>query len=246
MFLIPINACFRIDLEQNFKILFSVLFFCDILINFNTGYFNKGLVVIDRKTIIIHYLKGEFIADLLSGLSYFVDFREYGHYNLMKFLFFLRWGKLEKISSKVQEKFKIGLKIHTSVIDLIDLLCFSFFILNFFACFWYYIAIIYQDEPSYKTWLSVHQLLGEEMLYQYLYSLYWSSVTIMTVGYGDFSAENISEVMFSIFTIFFGCGLFAYFINSVGIIVQEINKDSYMCKLVFFEFFSLKYHKYLD
>ena len=151
----------------------------------------------------------------------------------MKFLFFLRWGKLEKISSKVQEKFKIGLKIHTSVIDLIDLMCFSFFILNIFACFWYYIAIIYQDEPSYKTWLSVHNLLEEKMIDQYLYSFYWSSVTILTVGYGDFTAVNITEVTFSIFTIFFGCGLFAYFINSVGMIVQEINRDSYMFKCFF-------------
>jgi len=233
MFLVPIDACFWIVLELEFKTIFAVFFFCDILINLNTGYFNKGFIVKNRKTIIIHYIKGEFITDLLSFLSYFPNLTENGHYNLLKFLFFLRWEKLGKISSKVQEKFKISLKIHTSVIDLINLMCFSFFILNIFACLWYYIAVIYQDEPSYETWLSVNHLLEENMLHQYLYSFYWSSVTIMTVGYGDIKAENITEVGFSIFTIFFGCGLFAYFINSVGIIVQEINKDSYMFKFNF-------------
>lgn len=234
LFLIPINVCFKIDLECDFKIFLLCFFIGDIVMNMNTGYFNKGFLVKKRKNIFLHYLKTEFFLDLFTLIIYVIDLKDIGHFIMLKLIFFLRWKKIDKINSKLQEKFKISLNFHKSFIDLINLLFFSFYILNIFACFWYYVARI--NESKENTWIHANGLTNESLFDQYVYAFYWSVVTIMTVGYGDISAENISEITFSIFTIFFGCGLFAYFINSIGSIAQEINKESHIFRF----FFSLK------
>lgn len=225
LFMIPIQVCFRLTIENGFDYFLFFFFIADIIINMNTSYFNKGFIVKKRINIITHYVKNEFFIDTITLIFYFLDLKEFGHFRLLKMLFFLRWKKIEKIHSKIQEKFT-SLNSHNSFIDLINLMFFSFYILNIFACFWYYIATI--DHSNSNTWLKVKLLEDEPLINKYIYSFYWSTVTIMTVGYGDISATNITETIYSTFTVFFGCGLFAYFINSIGNIVQDINKEAHI------------------
>jgi len=227
---LTIQVCFDILISREIELFFTFFFSVDIVISMNTSFFFKGFIVKKRKDIIIAYLKSEFLIDLISLIFYIVDFRDKGNYRFLQYLLMLRWKKLGKINLKLQEKFKIPMKIHPSVIDLINLLFFSFYILNMFACCWFYIGNIQDSSQIQKTWLTEHQLTQEPKSTQYFYSIYWSTVTIMTVGYGDITATNLKEVIFSVFTVFFGCGLFAYFINSIGTIVQDINKESYLFK----------------
>lgn len=229
-FIIPINICFQLNIEADFKVLLAVFFTLDMLMNMNTSYFFRGFLVKKRGEIILHYFKNEFFIDLLTLILYCIENDNLGHFAFFKLLFLLRWAKLGKINSRLQEKFKIGLNLHSSVIDLINLMFFSFYILNIFACLWYYIARIYESQPEIETWITSNHLTNESLINIYFYSLYWSTVTVMTVGYGDISATNILEVVFCVFTVFFGCGLFAYFINSVGAIVQNINKEASLFK----------------
>lgn len=234
LFLNPIDICFNLDLESEFRVFLILFFIADMLITMNTRYFNKGFNVNNRRIIIRDYMKKEFALDLFTLFLIVLDVKDWGHWKLIKLLFVLRWKKLEKINYKLQEKFKIGIKIHPSFIGLLNLLFISFYILNIFACVWFYIAFININEPNYETWLGPYAHYS--LIHQYLYSLYWSAVTIMTVGYGDISAQNITELIFSIFTIIFGCGLFAYFINSIGLIVGDITKEAYLFKLLFYLF----------
>ena len=229
LFIIPLDICFTQDLEHQFQSFLAFFLTFDILISMNTSYFNKGFIVKERKIIITHYFAHELISDLITMCACVADLRDYKFYSLFKMIFFLRWTKLEKISLRLQEKFKIGLKVHTSVMDLINLIFFSFYILHVFACFWYYMTTLSEEIES-KNWVNTNNLQDESLITKYFYSFYWSSVTIMTVGYGDIVATNLAEVIYSSFTVFFGCGLFAYFISCVGGIVKDITEESHIFK----------------
>ncbi len=77
--LIPFNLCFGVSSEGGavvFDTIIDVFFICDILINFNTGFYRKGVVVMKRKDIMINYLKGWFWLDLVASFPYswFINF----------------------------------------------------------------------------------------------------------------------------------------------------------------------------
>jgi hypothetical protein len=41
----------------------------------------------------------------------------------------------------------------------------------------------------------------------------------MTVGYGDITPKNHNEIAFCTFAVLTGCGIYAYYINKIGIIL---------------------------
>ncbi|MFK7772938.1 MAG: potassium channel family protein [Saprospiraceae bacterium] len=51
--------------------------------------------------------------------------------------------------------------------------------------------------------------------WSYLDSLYFSIITLTTVGYGDFSPQTTGGKMFTIFYIFLGIGIILAFINTL-------------------------------
>ena len=47
----------------------------------------------------------------------------------------------------------------------------------------------------------------------YISGLYWAVITMITVGYGDFHAENNYEKIVIIIVTLLACGVFAYVVN---------------------------------
>ena len=50
--------------------------------------------------------------------------------------------------------------------------------------------------------------------------------TMTTVGYGDISPNNETEVISVIVSLLVLCGVFAYSFNLIGVIIQEMNKKN--------------------
>lgn len=193
-------------------------------------------MVINRRRIAMHYLKNQFIFDLLTAFIFLIEYSIEEIYQtnflsgLYKFMIYFRLPTFNLLYNRIIEKFRLSMRIHMSVIELFNLLYISLMILHLFASFWYFIALQHEDDPTYETWLTATGVIHENTLIKYLYSLYWSTATIMTVGYGDISAHNSEEVGFIIFTVVVGCMVFAYIINSIGNIIGEINKQNIMFK----------------
>ena len=59
----------------------------------------------------------------------------------------------------------------------------------------------------------------------YFVSLYWAIVTFTTTGYGDVSPANIVEVGFVTMTVILGSASFAFFMNSIGMILNDMSKQ---------------------
>lgn len=57
---------------------------------------------------------------------------------------------------------------------------------------------------------------------KYIYSLYFSSTTLLTVGYGDISPTNIYEIMAILVTQFIGIATFGYTVNQIGAVLSGL------------------------
>ena len=222
-FLIPLDVAFEQTFEDKFKTIIIFFFILDIVATLDTAYYQKGFLMKDKYLIMQIYLKTECFSDILTLIFYTIDLPKNSFTNVLRLIFFLRWKKMNSINLKLAEKFKLEAFMNQSMIALLNLLLFCLFFIHVFACIWLGLGYLYVGEGS--TWIVKSGLLDSSAIEQYFYALYWSAVTLMTVGYGDISATNLHEVMFSTLAVIMGCGVLAYIINSIGIIVADINKE---------------------
>lgn len=101
------------------------------------------------------------------------------------------------------------------------------------GCFYYWLATRYHNSES--TWMgaNIPDFKSRSIWLGYTYSMYWSIVTLSTVGYGDLHAVNIEEKIFTIFYMLFNIGLTAYLIgNMTNLIVHTAVRTFVMVRII--------------
>jgi len=245
-FYIPLTLSFQFlnDSDRDtFHYTEFVVYIFDLCINFNTGYIDNGVVVKERKKILKNYLKGVLVFDIVAMISLIAKNEDF--YNgdgdpndkflFFQLFFFALFPSLQAKFNRIKEYFCLDSKvkgfflihklyisfINIGILDLIVLLVTSLFFSHLFACFFHLIAVV---SPLPKTWLTNYGLITQPLMKQYLYSLYWSTITIMTVGYGDIVPQNPREIGFTLITVILGCIVFGYNLNKIASIFQEMNE----------------------
>lgn len=87
----------------------------------------------------------------------------------------------------------------------------------------------YSEELLQKGWFSKVKEKGKEdhLTYsftQYVYAFYWGFTTMTTVGFGDLLPANIYETTVLCGFMFVSTATFAYMINAIGVIINELNQ----------------------
>ena len=166
----------------------------DILVSFNVGRYVNGELIVDRRQLARNYLRLFFFVDLVSiipfdeialsiaglnGPNSLNDPQLAQYLSLLKLIRMLRCYRLFWFFTYLTYNLAAPLLMVTLVRNLF----FIFFLSNFAACAFYYEAL--QAGLGPNTWVGANAewFEGSNTAQMYIYSLYWSIVTLSTTGY---------------------------------------------------------------
>ncbi|CAD8177571.1 unnamed protein product [Paramecium octaurelia] len=214
------------------------LFAADLFIKLNKGMIDQGQIVYDRSKIFKHYIIYELYEDAIYlitltlvicsdpiAISFFPEM-------IVLIQFTFNFIKLKKTINRYGEMFAVQ-STFTELASLSQLIILIFYFAHFMACIWYYVGKISQESFS-NSWIQQQHLEDSPLFHKYGYSYYWATATMVTVGYGDVTPQNIYEVICAIIMIFFASVVFAFSINAIGVIFSNIDlqKQYYKRNLV--------------
>ena len=230
-FIIPLEKSFNFRFSEEFaefsfiEMSALVLFSADVAVSLNTAVYIKGRLRKERSKIFENYLRTHCLRDSLSILSIlariYLKKINWG-FEFFEWFFFLRLFNLSTIIKQLESLFLIDHSVH-NVLALIKLMARIILLSHIFSCLWNFVGNISPDE----SWIQHQGLIGHPWWVLYINSYYYVCITMNTVGYGDITPQNIYEKVFAIIFTYMACGVFAYTLNSVGLIVGDIaRRDS--------------------
>ena len=177
-FIIPIDLTFEISFINlyipNFWSINLFLFILDIIINFNTGFFLKGSLTLERNEIFQNYIKKSFFTDLITCFSICNLIPR----TIFDLIFFVRIINFKRILRNLRQYIMADDIIHNTI-NLFTHFFNVLLLAHFFACIWFWIG-----KQSENNWIQENNLKNSIWYEQYLYAYYFTVITMNTVGYG--------------------------------------------------------------
>ena len=186
----------------------SILIF-DLFLRFHVGYIERGQFINDKTQVRKNYFQTDFKRHLFSCIPIDIVARLFYSNLEVWIIAFLRIPRLLRVfdslsASKVWEG---SINSNPVIVRLLRLLLVIFLVEHWIACIWFLIRDIN---------VSFHG---------YLQALYWSVMTLTTVGYDNLSADmqTVQELGFTIFVMMLGVTMYAFIIGNVASVITDMN-----------------------
>ncbi|XP_036993087.2 cyclic nucleotide-gated cation channel alpha-3 isoform X1 [Artibeus jamaicensis] len=223
--LLVCRACFD-ELQSEHLVLWlvldylaDVLYGVDVLVRARTGFLEQGLMVRDAKRLWRHYTKTlHFKLDMLSlvptDLAYFklgTNYPELRFNRLLKFARLFEFFDRTETRTNYPNVFRIG-----------NLVLYILVIIHWNACI--YFAISKSIGFGTDSWVYPNVSNPEygRLSRKYIYSLYWSTLTLTTIGETPPPVKD-EEYLFVVIDFLVGVLIFATIVGNVGSMISNMN-----------------------
>ena len=232
----PFNVAFLDDENVapwiQINLIVDVLFICDILVTFNSAFYDSSqLLIFSRRAITLHYIRSWFFLDLVACFPFYLlpDFPSLGRYKnllrlyrLPRMLRLLRLSRLFKLVQKNRGNWLIDMMdVRTSTFRLLSFVLTTVLAVHIFACFWFFITLLEENNPG--TWVILYGLQDFSNTEIYLVSLHWTVETLSSSGFGDIvpctSLERCVAMLWMSFAIIF----IAYTVGCLAAVLDPMN-----------------------
>ncbi|XP_031781680.1 uncharacterized protein LOC100118446 isoform X9 [Nasonia vitripennis] len=154
----------------------DLVFFLDVGVQFRTGYLEQGLMVYNSKKLAGHYFKSKsFILDLLALLPLDLLQVNLGSNPMLRFPRFLKVYRVYNYYYMVESR-----TVYPNLWRVLNLIHILLILAHWFGCFYYLLS---EAEGFHGDWVYPYRP-GEyaTLTRKYLGSLYWSTLTLTTIG----------------------------------------------------------------
>ena len=214
----------------------SAVWTLDIILHFRISTERKdGRANYDVRRIAIHYLSGWFVIDVIATVPWelllLVGGGSHGGALITRAPRMARILRIPRIV-KVSRFYRLWRTWHPTALARIK---FSWLrtvgsvfvvliVVHWMACGFYLLHEVQGDgENSWVTKLDDIQNDSAWRLEQlYVATLYWSVMTLTTIGYGDIAPENTGERIYTICTMFVGAILFSFILSEIAALLDTM------------------------
>ncbi|KAM6941766.1 cyclic nucleotide gated channel subunit alpha 1a [Lycodopsis pacificus] len=222
------RACFE-ELQHDYIVYWVILdytsdiiYVADMFFRARTGYLEQGLMVKDKKLLLDRYIDSfqfrlDFISMLPTDFLYVFLGLDYPEIRINKLL---RIGRMMEFFTRTETKtnypniFRIGNLIMYILIIIHWNACFYYSFskyIGFGADDWVYPALDDPDKPAFG-----------EFGRKYSFSLYWSTLTLTTIGETPPPALD-SEFIFHVIDFLVGVLIFATIVGNIATMISNMN-----------------------
>lgn len=204
----------------------GIIYVIDVMIQSRTSYLKDGILEDDTDNMMNRYTQSwQFYVDVISAIP--MDWI----YMLMKLSYpplYLHLPKLLKLYRLKKCFDRTESRSHfPNVSRFVFLLHNMVVIIHWNACIYYSLSQwigFGSDSWVYPAWNTTESAQWGEVSRQYIYSLYWSTLTLTTIGDLPHPQTNV-EYIFVIFDFLIGILMFATIVGNVGNIIANTQKN---------------------
>ncbi|KAK9540405.1 hypothetical protein VZT92_002859 [Zoarces viviparus] len=222
------RACFE-ELQHDYIVYWVILdytsdiiYLADMFFRARTGYLEQGLMVKDKKLLLDRYIESfqfrlDFISMLPTDFLYLFLGLDYPEIRINKLL---RIGRMMEFFTRTETKTN-----YPNIFRIGNLIMYILIIIHWNACFYFSFSKFIgfgADDWVYPALDDPDNLAFGEFGRKYSFSLYWSTLTLTTIGETPPPALD-SEFIFHVIDFLVGVLIFATIVGNIATMISNMN-----------------------